>query len=60
MAVLQVYFVQEMSLMVWKEKVFDALKERLRHNTIKVINSARERGLSNLDDDDAVKSLLKT
>ena len=57
---LQVYFVQEMSLMVWKEKVFDTLKERLRHNTIKVINSARERGLSNLDDDDAVKSLLKT
>ncbi|CAM9416688.1 unnamed protein product, partial [Ectocarpus fasciculatus] len=55
-----VYFVREMSLMVWKERVFEALKERLRHNTMKVINAARERNLSNLDDNDAVRSLLKT
>lgn len=57
---MQVYFVREMSLMVWKERVFEALKERLRHNTMKVINAARERNLSNLDDNDAVRSLLKT
>lgn len=50
----------EMSLIVWKEGVFEALKERLRDNTIKVINEARERNLSDLDDNDAVKSLLKT
>lgn len=56
----QVYFVYEMSLIVWKERVFDALKERLRNNTIRVINAARERNLSDLDDNDVVKSLLKT
>ncbi|CAM9268220.1 unnamed protein product, partial [Sphacelaria rigidula] len=55
-----VYFVHEMSLMVWKERVFEALKERLRNNTIRVINAARERNLSDLDDNDAVKSLLQT
>lgn len=57
---IQVYFVHEMSLMVWKERVFEALKERLRHNTMKVINAARERNLRDLDDNDAVKGLLKT
>lgn len=56
----QVYFVYEMSLIVWKEMVFEPLKERLRNNTIKVINAARERNLSNLDDNDVVNSLLKT
>lgn len=49
-----------MSLMVWKERVFEALKERLRHNTMRVINAARERNLNDLDDNEAVKSLLVT
>lgn len=56
----KVYFVHEMSLMVWKERVFEALKERLRNNTIRVINAARERNLSDLDDNEAVKCLLQT
>lgn len=56
----QVYFVHEMSLIVWKERVFESLKQRLRHNTIRVINAAREKNLSDLDDNDAVKSLLQT
>ncbi|CAN0307610.1 unnamed protein product [Ascophyllum nodosum] len=55
-----VYFVEEMSLIVWKERVFDALKERLRHNAIEVIDAARDKDLANLDDNDAVKSLLQT
>ncbi|CAM9475435.1 unnamed protein product, partial [Choristocarpus tenellus] len=55
-----VYYVYEMSLMVWKSRVFDSLKARLRHNTIRVINAARERNLPSLDDNDAVKSLLQT
>lgn len=56
----QVYFVYEMALIVWKERVFEALKERLRNNTIRVVNAARERNLPDLDDNDVVKSLLKT
>ena len=51
---------EEMSLIVWKERVFDALKERLRHNAIEVIDAARDKDLANLDDNDAVKSLLQT
>lgn len=58
--ILQVYFVHEMSLIVWKERVFEALKERLRRNTMRVVNAAREKNLTDLDDNDAVKSLLKT
>lgn len=49
-----------MSLIVWKERVFEALKERLRRNTMRVVNAAREKNLPDLDDNDAVRSLLKT
>lgn len=56
----QVYPVHKMALIVWKERVFEALKERLRQNTMGVINAARERNLSDLDDNEAVKSLMQT
>ncbi|CAM9125978.1 unnamed protein product [Chrysoparadoxa australica] len=55
-----VYFVYEMALVVWKDRVFESLKVRLRSNVIRVINNARTQDLDNLNDDGVVKSLLQT
>ncbi|CAM9386669.1 unnamed protein product, partial [Phaeothamnion confervicola] len=55
-----VYEVNEMALIVWKDRVFSVLKVRLRSSIIKAIDAARERNMLDLGPDGVVRSMLAT